>query len=120
MLGPDNRSEAIAQFLLISGLRNLELEIREEMQHVPIEESIFDHKVYGPPLRRAREEGREEGIALGETSLLRRLLISRFNELPDWAERRLHAASSTQIEDWSDRLLQAHSLTEVLGPEQPT
>ncbi|MDZ7621069.1 MAG: DUF4351 domain-containing protein [Candidatus Competibacteraceae bacterium] len=53
----------------------------------------------------------------GESRLLRRLLIQRFGELPDWAEARLQEAALEQLEAWSERVLEAGSLEEIFGTD---
>ena len=132
-LDGDRRTEAIAQFLLISGLRDLQADIQEELQQMPIEESLLDHWAFGPPYRRGLEEGfangletgRKEGIeqgieqgyTSGERRLFRRQLLRRFGNLPGWAEERLDTASVAQLEDWGERLLDARSLADILGHE---
>lgn len=57
--------------------------------------------------------GIKKGLRQGESRLLRRLLIQRFGELPDWAEARLQEAALEQLETWSDRVLEAGTLEEV-------
>jgi len=64
-----------------------------------------------------REEGKEEGLTIGRTegeaSLLARLLIKRFGDLPDWAQIQLQEASPKQLEQWADNILFADSVKAV-------
>nr|VFK15677.1 MAG: conserved hypothetical protein (putative transposase or invertase) [Candidatus Kentron sp. LPFa] len=62
-------------------------------------------------LEKGRVEGRAEGRAEGEIALLRRQLIRRFGDLPDWAEARLAEADASRFETWSERILEATSLS---------
>ena len=66
-------------------------------------------------LREGRAEGHAEGHAEGrlegEIAVLRRQLIRRFGDLPDWAETRLVEASESQLAIWSEHILDAASLT---------
>nr|VFK17317.1 MAG: conserved hypothetical protein (putative transposase or invertase) [Candidatus Kentron sp. LPFa] len=70
-------------------------------------------------LREGRVEGRAEGHAEGhakgrlegEIAVLRRQLIRRFDDLPDWAETRLVEANESQLAIWSEHILDAVSLT---------
>nr|VFK32797.1 MAG: conserved hypothetical protein (putative transposase or invertase) [Candidatus Kentron sp. MB]VFK76550.1 MAG: conserved hypothetical protein (putative transposase or invertase) [Candidatus Kentron sp. MB] len=56
-------------------------------------------------------EGREKGRLEGEIAVLRRLLIRRFGDLPNWVESRLLDADASQLETWSERILEISSLT---------
>nr|VFJ51706.1 MAG: conserved hypothetical protein (putative transposase or invertase) [Candidatus Kentron sp. FW]VFJ69514.1 MAG: conserved hypothetical protein (putative transposase or invertase) [Candidatus Kentron sp. FW] len=57
-------------------------------------------------------EGRVEGELKGRIAVLRRQLVRRFGELPDWAQTQLHNADAAQLEVWSERILDAVSLTD--------
>ncbi len=118
---PAERLEALDQLLIISGLRGLEIQIEREIQHMPVLNSLLDHKVYGREfkkgLEKGREEGREEGLSQGGTQLLHRLLIRRFKRLPKWAEARLAASSPHDVEQWGERLLEAKTLREVFADD---
>ena len=60
------------------------------------------------------EEWKQQGISEGETKLLRRLLVQRFESLPAWAEARLEQAGEAELEIWADRVLDRATLEEVL------
>jgi len=59
------------------------------------------------------KEWEEKGMQKGEVSLLTRLLVHRFGELPSWAEDRLTKATTEELEHWGERVLDASSLEEV-------
>ncbi len=61
--------------------------------------------------------GIQKGIVLGESSLLKRQLTSRYGELPRWAAERLEGADRQQLESWGERLLHVQGLEEVFGSE---
>jgi hypothetical protein len=61
--------------------------------------------------------GKEEGIQEGEASLLKRLLIKRFKEIPAWALERLEQASREELELWAARVLDAEVIEDVFGPQ---
>jgi len=48
-----------------------------------------------------------------EARILRRLLIRKFNELPDWLEDKLSGAGTEDLEIWSERVLTAGSVDDV-------
>ncbi len=61
------------------------------------------------------EEGRKEGRKQGETSLLKRQLRRRFDELPKWIDQRLEQASRQELEGWAERVLDAKRLEDVIS-----
>lgn len=65
--------------------------------------------------RRSAAEGRKEGLKEGEQKLLARQLVRKFGALPDWAQRRLRAASDADLECWADRVLDAGTLEDVFA-----
>ena len=90
-------------------------------QYASYEKNLLDYLTMKGVIVTARNEGLAEGLAKGraegETAILRRQLIRRFGNLPDWAESRLARADATRIEAWSERILEATSLTALFGPE---
>ncbi|MGE0085835.1 MAG: hypothetical protein AB7S75_15610 [Desulfococcaceae bacterium] len=70
-------------------------------------------------MKMMREEGIQigvsRGIPLGELSLLKRLLVRRFRQIPAWAQSRMENADRKDLEIWSDRILDASSVEEVFG-----
>lgn len=63
----------------------------------------------------AKTEGRIEGELIGERRLLRRLLTTRFGDLPLEFATRLDAATREELETWAERLLSAKTLAVVFG-----
>ncbi|MCP4546663.1 MAG: DUF4351 domain-containing protein [bacterium] len=63
--------------------------------------------------RRGVEQGVEQGVRQGEASLLKRLLVRRFDPLPAWADRLLEKASREELERWGERVLDAKLLDDV-------
>jgi hypothetical protein len=61
--------------------------------------------------RRSAAEGRKEG----EQKVLARLLALKFGALPDWAQRRLRAASDADLERWTEHVLVAGKLEDVFA-----
>ena len=64
-------------------------------------------------LQEGRQEGRREGMLIGEARLLRRQLVRRFGDLPEWVGERLSQATEIELERWSERLLESDSLEAV-------
>ena len=60
-----------------------------------------------------REEGREEGMLLGQAAVLQRLLTRRFGTLDDSVRVKLSTATHDQLDAWTDRVLEAKSINEV-------
>jgi predicted transposase YdaD len=125
-LSPERRQDALAQLLILSGLRQLTRAVREEMQAMPItldiEENSFLKELYEQAKREGeqegrqegRQQGRQEGRTEGERLILRRQLERRFGPLPSWALGRIEKADPTQLEAWGLLLLDAHTLEEAL------
>ncbi len=74
-------------------------------------------------LEQGREEGRKQGMQQGMqqgmreggASILKRLLRSRFDQLPQWIDQRLEEASHQELEGWADRVLDAERLEDVFS-----
>ncbi|MDM8523230.1 Rpn family recombination-promoting nuclease/putative transposase [Desulfococcaceae bacterium HSG8] len=59
------------------------------------------------------KKGRKEGHKEGQTSLLRKLLESRFGSLPDWACEELAGADDKTLEIWTMRVMEVRELEDV-------
>ncbi|MBF0115883.1 MAG: DUF4351 domain-containing protein, partial [Magnetococcales bacterium] len=70
----------------------------------------------------ALQEGRQEGIAIGEqqgerkreAAVLTRQLQRRFGVLPSWASERIAQADLATLERWSLRILETTTLGDVI------
>jgi predicted transposase YdaD len=109
-LEPARRGRALAQLMILAGLRKLAAEVEREARQVPILDDILDHEVLGREYKRGRQEGRQEG----ELHLLRRQLERRFGSLPAWADERLRACPVEEIERIGERLMEVSRLDELL------
>jgi hypothetical protein len=103
---PGKRGKALAQVLILAGLRSLATEVEREVKHMPILNDILDHEVLGREYRRGRLEG--------ELSLLRHILVKHFGPIPAWAEERLAESSVEELKGLGERLFDAASLEELL------
>ncbi len=61
----------------------------------------------------ATRKGVQQGMQLGESRVLARLLTRRFGALPTWAEQKLSQATPQELEIWTDAVLNAPTLDEV-------
>jgi predicted transposase YdaD len=112
---PGQRRIALAEFVILAGLRNLGAIIEEETKTMPILDDIMDHDLLGPVLRRGLQQGRAEGRVEGEQTVVVRQIEKRFGAVPPAARQRLEAMSAPELEEIALRLLDAGSLEELLG-----
>jgi len=112
-LEPARRGRALAQLVILAGLRKLAQEVEGEARRMPILDDILDHEVLGREYKRGLKEGKQEGEQKGESHLLRRMVEKRFGSLPAWVEDRLRACSIEELERIGDRFVDAASLDEL-------
>jgi len=108
---PSGRGTALAELMILAGLRKLGTIIETEIEQMPILDDIMDHEVLG----RERKRGIALGIAEGERKVVLRQLGKRFGPVPDWAAQRLSNLSPTELEKVEFRLLDAPSLEELFS-----
>ncbi len=117
-LEPGRRETALAQLMILAGLRSLAKTVQQEAAKMPIQINLLENEVLGPLIRKKVREGVQqgvrEGVRKGELALLSRLIEKRFGPLPASASKRLAGLSPSELEDISDRLLAATSLKELL------
>ena len=111
---------ALAQFLIISGLRDLGHTIQEEAQKMPILNNILDHDLLGPLILQGRKEGWQKGLQEGRQAgrqgcqeLIRHLIESRFGEFPAWIDARLGKLSASELDKVAVGLLDVTRLEEI-------
>ena len=127
-LPPAEQREAIAELLVLSGLRGLKAVVREEIAHMPLTfdiheneflEEIFQEGV-GKGLEKGLEKGREEGLQRGSLDTARafvtNLLEERFGALPPAVQDRLQNASLAETQGWGRAVLKSDSLDQVFKP----
>ncbi len=103
------RPAALAQFLVISGLRHLEQTIKEEAKKMPILNDILSHKVIGPAILQGREEGRQEG----RQEILHNLIEKRFGPIPESLNARINLLTSAELDAMALRLLDITRLEDL-------
>jgi predicted transposase YdaD len=121
-LAVNERETALAQLMILAGLRHLAGTVEQETGNMPIDLDIRDHEVLGPiiikaeqkALQKGRQEGLQEGMQAGELTVLQRLIEKRFGALPSWAREKMAAMPPSELEDLSERVLDARSVDELL------
>ncbi len=117
------RRDALARFLIISGLRRLAPAVQEETQKVPILNDILDHEVLGPAIRQGLEQGlqqgRQEGEHEGRYVMLKKLILKRFGTIPARIETRLAKLSADELDAVALRLVEVSDLDQIF-PEAKT
>jgi hypothetical protein len=78
----------------------------QEEKHMPYVNTIERYE---------REKAVHEGEVKGEAKLLKRLILSKYGECPDWAQSKLNAADSEQLESWAESIFHADSLETLLS-----
>jgi len=109
-LAAAERETALAQLLILAGLRQLEETVEREARKMPVHIDILANKVLGREFKRGLQEGRQEG----ELTVLRRLIERRFGAIPAWAAERLVGLSTADLEELSVRILEARSIEHLL------
>ena len=109
-LAAAERETALAQLMILAGLRHLSQIVERETRNMPIDLDIRDHEVLGPMFIEAEQKGRQEG----ELTVLRRQIEKRFGPLPGWAGEKLAALPASALEELSERVLDAKSVEELL------
>ena len=105
---PSERSTALADLMVLAGLRKLGSVLKQETEQMPILDDIMDHEIIGP----ARREGAR--------AVILRQIDKRFGPLPDWAKARLDAMTPAEYEKIELRLLDAPTIAELLNFDPAT
>lgn len=104
-LSSNARADWLEKLLILAGLRQAEPIVKEEVEKImDIRDNMFWKEAFG------------EGIAQGESSLLRRQLETRFGPLPAWVNEQLSKGDHALLEEAGIRLLNAAKLEEVFPP----
>jgi hypothetical protein len=104
--GPEaERSQAMAELLIVACLRKRDGSVREEAKKMPILNDIMDSEVFGPLIRQGRAEG--------QLSLLLRQMEKRFGSVPDTYRTRLAALTPPELEAAGLRLMDAGRIEDL-------
>jgi hypothetical protein len=99
-------ADAIAELIILAGLRSLASTVEREIERMPILDDIMDHPVIG------RE--RRFGMALGERVVILSMMGKRFGGVPDWARERVESMDAPELEKLALRLLDASTIEDLL------
>jgi predicted transposase YdaD len=116
---PDQQRLALNELTILAGLRDFGGIIDKERQAMPILDSIMDHDLLGPILRKGLAQGIEQGIEqgreLGERHVLRGLIHRRFGELPPRLAARFETMNIEQLESISLKLFDALTVEDLFA-----
>ena len=127
--------EAVAQLLVLSGLRGLKAVVQEEVSHMPLSFDIHENEFLEEVFQEGKEkgllegkekgllEGKEKGLLEGkekgrlETArqLLTELLEAKFGSLPPATRELVSEASFERIQLWQRRVLGTDSLSALFA-----
>ena len=102
---PAGRSKALAQVMILAGLRKLARDVEREVKRMPIMDDILDHEVLGREYKRGRQDGLRH--------LVQVMLEDRFGVLPETATTRLSHASADELESIARRSRAAQSIDDL-------
>ena len=116
-----SQKEAVAQLLVLSGLRGLKSVVQEQVNNMPlsfdIHENEFLEEVFQEGKEKGLQEGKEKGLQEGRLEsarlLLSELLEAKFGPLPSTAQDRISQASFEEIQLWQRRALLSASLVSL-------
>ena len=130
----EERNLASATLVALSGILDLDTEVvgRRLGQMGMI--NLAKNKVLGPliteHIRQGVKEGIaaevatklekllppaiEEGVRAAKISMLRNMIVAKFDRVPRWASPILKKATSTDLDRWATRIITAETLEEVL------
>ena len=127
-LPPQDQRAAIAELLILSGLRGLTELVKEEISDMPIEIDIHENEflegIWQQALRKGeekgrevgREEGREEGSETIARELLYEILHARFGTIADPSiARRIAGGRLSDLRLWASRALSARDVAAGVG-----
>lgn len=121
------REQALAELLIVAGLRRLSAEVTREAEKMPILNDIMDNEVIGPLIRKGlvqglaegrlegRVEGREQGRVEGEMALLCRQIEKKFGDISPRIRRKLNSLRPGDIAVVGLRLLDARTIEDLFA-----
>ena len=115
------RDRAIAQMIVLSGLRAYPREVLKEVEQMSVVIDWRKNPVLVEWWHQAVAEGREEGreeVLKCVRMLLIDLLQIKFGKLTKRALDRVNKAPAAQVSKWAKKVVTAETLEGVLGPRQ--
>jgi hypothetical protein len=127
-LATAQQKEAVAELLVLSGLRGLKAVVREEVTRMPlsfdIHENEFLEEVFQDGKEKGLREGIEQGIEKGKEEgrlesarqLLVELLETKFGPVSATFKARITHSAFEEIQLWQRRVLASDSLDQIFSP----
>jgi len=109
------RDEALAEFLILAGLRRLKDEVKKEARRMPIHLDIMDNELIGPLIRQKQKEAAEEARTEGQIEFFLSLIEKRFGRVPARIRKRLGNLNPEQPKAAGLRLLNAQRIEDLFG-----
>jgi hypothetical protein len=107
-----SREQVVQLFIIIDWM--LQLPSALEPEFVQAVYAIQEEK-HMPYVNTIERYERAKAVHEGVEGTLRKQITLKFNELPDWADKRIASASDAQLDDWVAQILTADSLEALLG-----
>jgi predicted transposase YdaD len=111
----EEREQALAELLILARLRRLSVELKLEVEKMPILLDIMDDEIFGPVIRKGLAQGRVEGRAEGRLEILSSLIEKRFGKIPPAVSQRMAALKPAQLKRIALRLLDAQSMEDLFA-----
>ena len=108
----EERETALAELVIVAGLRRLDDQVRREAKLMPIQEDIMDHSVIGPAIRQGLVQGRAEG---GKAILLSQI-EKKFGTVTPSLRKQLETLDPDQTKTIALRLLDASRIEDLFVP----
>ena len=113
------RQEVIDLFHVLDWMMRLPAHLAQELwQNIEVLEEQEKMRYVSSIEQLGVEKGMQQGVQVGESRMLARMLVGRFGELPAWVLAKLEKASALELEAWADAVFAAESLEAVFGPTQ--
>jgi hypothetical protein len=109
----EDRAWAAGTLLLLSGILRSEVDIGERLRQIGMI-NVAENKILGPIIQERFEEGQRKGRSEGQKDFLQNQMIEKFGYLPEWAAKRLRAASEDELTLWAKRIIHAKTFEETL------
>ena len=109
------RDEALAEFLILAGLRRLKDEVKKEARRMPIHLDIMDNELIGPLIREKQKEAVEDARTGHHIEFFLGQIEKRFGRVPARVRKRLGNLNPEQLKAAGLRLLDAQRIEDLFG-----
>ena len=120
-----DREDALTKLFILSGLRNFEPLILQELNSMSTSFDIRDNSfLFGifqqghlegiqQGIQQGHQQGVQQGVQQGEATILQRQLERKFGVLPQSAIDKINSADAATLELWAVRIFDVNSLEEL-------